>query len=88
MDLEGQPGYLIACRSRAGALAWAAVILVAAVVLVGQWHGVRALLGLGLSFLIVFVYIIPRIAAGGPRSACRSWAWGPPCPWPTIWPTG
>lgn len=65
MDLEGQPGYLIACRSRAGALAWAAVILVAAVVLVGQWHGVRALLGLGLSFLIVFVYIIPRIAAGG-----------------------
>ena len=64
LDLQGQPGYLVISRSRSGSLAWAFVIFVALVVLVGQWHGVRALLGLGISFLVVFAYIIPRIAAG------------------------
>lgn len=63
-DLEGRQTYLIISRSRSGALAWGLVALVVLVVLVGQWHGVRALGGLVLSFAVVFGFILPRIAAG------------------------
>jgi len=62
---EGQRDYLVVARSRGRELAWALAAFIAVVVLVSQWHGVRALLGLGLSFLVVFAFIIPRIAAGG-----------------------
>lgn len=64
LDLEGRPSFFIVSRARSSALLWGFVALVVLVVLVGQWHGVRAILGLVLSFAVVFGFIIPRIAAG------------------------
>jgi hypothetical protein len=37
---------------------------VLAVVLIGRWHGLRSLLGLGLSLMIVIVFVVPAILAG------------------------
>lgn len=39
-------------------------LFVAAVLLVSRWHGVRALIGLGLSLLIVVQFVVPAILAG------------------------
>ncbi len=64
LDLEGRPSLFIVSRARSSALLWGFVALVVLVVLVGQWHGVRAILGLVLSFAVVFGFIIPRIATG------------------------
>ncbi|MEX0952522.1 MAG: YibE/F family protein [Nitriliruptoraceae bacterium] len=39
-------------------------IFIAAVLLVSRWHGLRALIGLGASLLIVVQFIVPAILAG------------------------
>jgi uncharacterized membrane protein len=39
-------------------------LFVLAVVLIGRWHGLRSLLGLGLSLMIVIVFVVPAILAG------------------------
>ena len=57
--------YLISDLVRRPTLVWLAVIFVVAAVVVGHWQGLTSLLGLGLSFVIIFYYVLPRIAAGG-----------------------
>lgn len=49
---------------RLGALGWLAAALVAAVLLVGRWRGLRALVGLGLSLAVVMGFMLPAILAG------------------------
>lgn len=41
-------------------------LFVAAVLLVSRWQGLRALLGLALSLLVVFRFVVPAILAGTP----------------------
>jgi uncharacterized membrane protein len=66
-QVDGQPTqYFIADFERTGAL-WALGILFIAVVLaVGRWHGLRSLVGLGLSLLVITRFVVPAILAGRP----------------------
>ncbi|MDO5032776.1 YibE/F family protein [Corynebacterium sp.] len=61
---ESAEAYTFADYSRGGNLALWAVL--AAIVIVGfaAWHGLRALLGLGLSLAAVFYYLIPSLVSG------------------------
>lgn len=49
---------------RRGYLYLLAAIFGAVIVLIGRWKGIKALLGLAVSFLIIMKYIIPKILAG------------------------
>ena len=51
---------------RTGPLAILALAFVALVVVLGRWHGVRALIGLGLSLALVVEFLAPAILDGGP----------------------
>ena len=60
----GAARYIIDGYSRWRPLVWAAVIFVAVVALSAGWRSITSLLGLGFSFAVVLVYILPRLAAG------------------------
>lgn len=51
---------------RLPALAWLVGAFLVAVIAVGRWHGVRSLLGLALSLVIVVRFVVPAILAGRP----------------------
>ncbi|MGI6366984.1 MAG: YibE/F family protein [Anaerolineae bacterium] len=54
----------VASRDRSVSLGILALLFVVVVLAVAQMHGVRALLALGLSFVIILAYVVPRVAAG------------------------
>lgn len=61
---EGGREYFISDFERLPVLGLLLGIFVAAVLLVGRWHGLRSLLGLGLSLAVVVEFIVPAILAG------------------------
>jgi uncharacterized membrane protein len=63
---DGAPFVAIADRWRLPQLAVLAGLFVAAVVLVGGWRGLRALLGLALTIAILLRVLIPLLVAGVP----------------------
>nr|WP_274388070.1 YibE/F family protein [Salsipaludibacter albus] len=63
---EADETLYIADFQRSSPLAWLVALFVGVVLLVGRWHGVRSLLGLGLSLLLVTRFIVPGILAGQP----------------------
>jgi uncharacterized membrane protein len=62
--VDGSLTYDVATRDRTLPLVVLAIVFVALVVLVGRGRGVRSLLALGLSFVIILAYVVPRVAAG------------------------
>jgi uncharacterized membrane protein len=67
-----QPGgargeaYVFADFERRSAVYWAVALFALCVVVLGRWQGVRSLVGLGLSLLVVVLFIVPAILDGGP----------------------
>lgn len=61
---DGEREYYISDFQRLPVLGLLLAIFVAAVLLVGRWHGLRSLAGLGLSLLVVVQFIVPAILAG------------------------
>lgn len=61
---EGEREYFISDFQRLPVLGLLLAVFVAAVLLIGRWHGLRSLVGLGLSLLIVVQFIVPAILAG------------------------
>jgi uncharacterized membrane protein len=61
---EGDRQYFITDFQRLPVLGLLLAIFVGAVLLIGRWHGLRSLVGLGLSLLIVVQFIVPAILAG------------------------
>ena len=57
--------YVFLERDRRSPLLLLAVLFVAAVIFLGRWKGVSALLGLAATFVIVFVFVVPAILDGG-----------------------
>jgi uncharacterized membrane protein len=49
---------------RANSLLWLTAIFVAVILLISRWKGLRSLLSLGFSLLVIIGYIIPHILAG------------------------
>ncbi len=49
---------------RTKSLFWLSLIFVLLIIVVGRWKGVRALVGLALSFVVIMYFVIPRILVG------------------------
>lgn len=60
----GRPDYYIGDFQRGGALWLLGAIFVGVVLLVSRSHGLRSLLGLGLSLLVIVRFVVPAILAG------------------------
>ncbi len=63
-DDKGNPTFFVTDYVRQNALKWLALVFVAVLLLVGRLKGLRSLLALCLTFLIIVKYIIPRILEG------------------------
>ncbi|MBL7159861.1 YibE/F family protein [Candidatus Microgenomates bacterium] len=63
-DFEGNDVFYITDFIRRKPLVWLFLIFALLVVVIGQWRGVSSLLGMGLSFLVIFKFILPSINAG------------------------
>lgn len=61
---EGDEKFFVVDYVRRNYLYLLAFLFSFAVVVIGRWKGVRALLGLALTFLVIMEFIIPRILAG------------------------
>lgn len=49
---------------RTGSLAWLIILFAVVIIAVGRWRGVASLVGLAITLLILFVFILPMILAG------------------------
>jgi uncharacterized membrane protein len=58
--------YEFAEVDRRGSLVWLGVVLLVAAAAVLRWRGVLAMLGVGVSFLLVIRFLVPAILAGRP----------------------
>lgn len=63
-DAEGELRYFITDFQRLPTLSWLLALFVVTVLAISGWHGLRALLGLGLSLAIVVLFVVPAIIAG------------------------
>ncbi len=68
LDRAGVPGsdaeYFITDFQRTPMLLLLLGLFVVAVLLIGRWHGLRSLIGLGISLMIVVTFVVPAILAG------------------------
>lgn len=63
-DFEGNDVFFITDFIRRKPLFWLFLIFALLAVAIGKWRGLSSLLGMGLSFLIIFKFILPSISAG------------------------
>lgn len=63
-DFEGNDVFYIVDFVRRKPLFWLFLIFALLAVVIGKWRGVSSLLGMGLSFLVIFKFILPSISAG------------------------
>ena len=63
-DFEGNDMFYITDYVRRSALFWLFLIFVVMAVAIGRWQGMASLLGMGVSFLVIFKFILPKIYAG------------------------
>jgi len=63
-DFEGGDVFYVTDFVRRAPLQWLFLIFVISVAAVGRWRGLSSLLGMGLSFLVIFKFILPQIMAG------------------------
>lgn len=63
-DYEGKDTYFITDYVRRGALSKLFFIFVVMAILVGKWQGVTSLIGMSVSFFVIFQFILPKISLG------------------------
>jgi uncharacterized membrane protein len=63
-DFTGDEVFYITDFIRRQPLIWLFLIFAVLTVIVGRWRGVSSLLGLAISFLIIFLFILPNIYKG------------------------
>jgi len=63
-DFEGKDNFYITDYIRRNSLFWLFAIFIILVVVIGKWRGLTSLLGLVLSFGVIFVFILPNVAKG------------------------
>jgi uncharacterized membrane protein len=61
---EGEDAFYITGFIRRKPLTWLFLVFVVLAVAVGQWRGLSSLLGMGVSFLVIFGFILPNLSAG------------------------
>ncbi len=63
-DFEGNNVFYITDYIRRNSLFWLFAIFLMIALLVGRWQGATSLIGLGISFLVIFKFILPQIYNG------------------------
>lgn len=63
-DHKGNDNFYISDYMRRDALMWLFIIFIALTIYIAKWRGISSLLGMGLSFLVIFFYILPNILSG------------------------
>jgi len=63
-DFKGNDTFYITDYVRRQALFWLFVIFVIVAVAIGRWQGMTSLVGMGISFLVIFKLILPKILSG------------------------
>lgn len=63
-DFQGNDTFYISDYMRRDSLMWLFIIFIALTVYIGKWRGISSLIGMGMSFLVIFYYILPRIIEG------------------------
>jgi len=63
-DFEGNDYFYITDYVRRGSLLWLFIIFVVVAVVIAKWRGILSLVGMGISFLVIFSFILPKISSG------------------------
>jgi len=63
-DFEGNDIFYISDYIRRGSLLRLFIIFVLCTVVIAKWRGFLSLVGMGISFLVIFFFILPKISAG------------------------
>lgn len=63
-DLEGEDLFFITDYVRRNELLFLFLVFVALSALIGGWKGIRSILGMGVSFLVIFYFLLPQILQG------------------------
>lgn len=63
-DPEGNDNFYITDYVRRSALFWLFFIFVILAVIIGRWQGATSVVGMAISFAVIFVFILPKISAG------------------------
>ncbi|MHB1355168.1 MAG: YibE/F family protein [Anaerolineae bacterium] len=63
-NVEGEASFRITDFIRRTALLGLFIIFIILAVAVGRWQGANSLLGMGITFVVILFYILPRISAG------------------------
>ncbi len=63
-SIDGEDFFQITDRVRTGPLLWLTLLFVAATVSLSGWQGVRSLVGMGISLVTIFFFIVPQILEG------------------------
>jgi len=64
-DFEGKDNFYITDYVRRSALLFLFFVFVVLVVVIGRWQGIASLVGMGISFLVIFKFVLPKIYLGG-----------------------
>ena len=62
--LDGADVFLITDYVRTGPLLWLTALFVGATLLLSGWQGVRSIVGMGVSLVVIIAFIVPQILAG------------------------
>jgi uncharacterized membrane protein len=62
--MEGSDVFHVTDYVRSGPLLWLTLLFVAATVLLSGWQGLRSLMGMGVSLVVIVTFIVPQILAG------------------------
>lgn len=63
-DFEGKDVFIITDYVRRQPLVWLFLIFAVLALIIGQWRGGLSLVGLAISFLMIFLFILPQIYQG------------------------
>ena len=63
-DLEGNDTFYITDYIRRSSLLWLFIIFASITIIIGKLRGISSLLGMALSFAIIFIFILPKILSG------------------------
>lgn len=63
-DMSGNDLFYITDFIRRGSLMWLFIIFAVLTVIIGRWRGLTSLIGMGVSFAVIFMFILPQILAG------------------------
>jgi len=63
-DFEGNDYFYITDYIRRDSLLWLFIIFVVSAVVIAKWRGILSLVGMGISFLVIFSFILPKILSG------------------------